>query len=112
MGERGELVLMERAIKQRWLTDDLKPVAMRRIAEILETSQDARAISRAAALVVAMEAQNQKDEHVKLDDIKQRIIAIAARCGIDPSVLGISQASGFGAESGNSKLAGEQANGT
>jgi len=45
----------------------------------------------AARAIIAAEAQNQKDEHAKIDEFKQRVLAIAQRCGIDADILRIGE---------------------
>lgn len=57
----------------------------------------------AAKALMAAEKQNQEDEHLKLNDFRQRILSIAERCGIDESIIRVSQASEVGSSSGNER---------
>lgn len=93
-GVRGELQLIERAVKRWGLEGSQKTKALERVLHVLENSQDERAILRAASVLVTMEAQNQRDEHLAsgVDELRNRIIELAARAGIDSSVLGTSEA--------------------
>lgn len=81
MGIKGDLVLIQRAVANRWLTDDLKPMVIRALESALE-SGDVRAELRAAQIVASIEAQNQKDELSELKELHERIIGIANRFGI------------------------------
>ena len=82
---------MERAVRRRWLTDDQKPLAMERIRDILENSEDDRAVARALSILVQMESQNQTDEHKIVDvSIARRhaeLDAIAADLGVEIGVI-------------------------
>lgn len=86
MGVRGDLLLMERAVRNRWLTEDLKPKVLECLVEILETGGPRERL-RASQTIVAMEGQNQKDEHKEQDNFPERVYAIAARLGIDTSIV-------------------------
>lgn len=85
-----ELRMLETAIMKRWLTEDLKQRAIKTITMGLE-STDERIRMRAAQCVIAMEAQNQKDEHraprkaQALDD--EQLASIARDVGVDPDQL-------------------------
>lgn len=82
MGIKGDLVLIQRAVANRWLTDELKPKVIKTLTSAL-TSGDPRAELRAAQIIVSMEAQNQKDEHKELKELHERILSIANQFGID-----------------------------
>ena len=90
MGVRGEMRMIERAIKNRWLTDDLKSDALAAIQRGLKCGDD-RAEQTAVRNLIAMEAQNQKDEH-KVIDVRvvtrnDQYDAIAAELGIEIGVI-------------------------
>ena len=75
------------AIRKRWLTDELKPLAIEAIERGLQCG-DERAEQTAVRNLLMMEAQNQGDEH-KLVDVRiqqehDRLDAIAAELGVDP----------------------------
>jgi len=81
MGIKGDLVLIQRAVANRWLTDDLKPMVIRALETALD-SGDTRAELRAAQIVATIESQNQKDELSELKELHERIVGIANRFGI------------------------------
>ena len=88
MGVRGDLVLLERAVRRRWKIDLEKTASV--VNELL-SSDDERIQARAAAIAVQMEKQNQADEH-KVVDVRvttrhDEISAIAADLGIAPSLI-------------------------
>ena len=89
MGTRSDLQLIERAVKRRWVFD--KSLAERAIEEGLNSPDD-RVRVRCLSIAVAMEKQNQDDEHKVLDVDSQhrrdRLIALAARLGVDPIFIG------------------------
>ena len=91
MGVRGEQQMIQRAIRQRWLTtNELKADAMAAVQRGLNCG-DERAEQRAIANLLAMEAQNQKDEH-KVVDVQvatrhDQLAGIAADLGIEVSAL-------------------------
>ena len=90
MGVRGEMRMIERAIKNRWLTDDLKADALAAIQRGLRCSDD-RAAQTAVRNLIAMEAQNQKDEH-KVIDVRvttrhDQLAGIAADLGIEVGLI-------------------------
>jgi hypothetical protein len=90
MGVRGEMRMIERAIKNRWLTNDLKTDALAAIKRGLNCGDD-RAEQTAVRNLIAMEAQNQKDEH-KVIDVRvvtrnDQYDAIAAELGIAPDLI-------------------------
>jgi uncharacterized Ntn-hydrolase superfamily protein len=86
MGVRGEMRMIERAIKNRWLTDDLKSDALAAIKRGLNCGDD-RAEQTAVRNLIAMEAQNQKDEHkvidVRVQTRHDELAGIAADLGIE-----------------------------
>jgi len=81
---------MQRAINQRWLTDEQKPKAMAAIASCLESPDD-RVRLRAVEILAQMERQNQADEHKVIDVSIQldhaRLSQVATELGIDASVI-------------------------
>lgn len=98
MGIRSDLQLIEQAVKKRWVFD--KTLAERAVEDGLQSSDD-RVKARALAIAVAMEKQNQADEH-KAQDIdnqhrRDRLIALAARLG----VVGVFIGNGTADENGN-----------
>lgn len=99
MGQRSDLQLIERAVKQRWNFD--KSLAEQAVEDGLRSPDD-RVRVRALSIAVAMEKQNQADEHKELDADAQlrrdRLIALAARLGINPVLIGMHNAD----EAGNS----------
>ena len=99
MGVRGDMRMLGTAIRGRWLTEDQKPIAMRAIEAGLK-DDDPRVQQTAVKNLIAMEAQNQKDEHSHLNDFAEQIIAIAIECGIDIGALGVIDAAGGSAARG------------
>ena len=84
MGVRGDLRLLEMAVKRRWKIDC--EAAARTVNDLLR-SPDERIAARAAAIAAVMEGQNQKDEH-KVIDVRVQIRhdqlpGIAADLGLD-----------------------------
>ena len=91
MGVRGDQQMIQRAIRKRWLTtDEVKALAMDAVQRGL-TCGDDRAEQRAIANLLAMEAQNQKDEHKVVDVTVQtrhdNLPGIAADLGIEIGAL-------------------------
>ena len=88
MGVRGDLVLLERAVRRRWPIDLEKTASV--VNELL-SSDDERIQARAAAIAVQMEKQNQADEHkvvdVRVTTRNDRLPAIAADLGIEIGAL-------------------------
>lgn len=88
MGVRGDLRMLETAVRRRWSIDTEKAAAT--VNSFLE-DPDPRIAVRAAAIAVLMEAQNQKDEHKVIDvGIQQqhaRLDAIAAELGVDQRLI-------------------------
>ena len=90
MGVRGEMRMLERAIKNRWLTDDLKADALQAIKRGLNCGDD-RAEQTAVRNLIAMEAQNQKDEHkvidVRVQTRNDELAGIADDLGIEVGLI-------------------------
>lgn len=88
MGVRGELQMLETAIRRRWAVDTEK--AARTVNKYLD-HPDPRIAVRVASIAVMMEGQNQKDEHKLVDvEIQQqhaRLDVVAAELGIDQSTI-------------------------
>jgi hypothetical protein len=88
VGVRSDLQIIERAVKRRWNFD--RELAERAVADGL-TSPDDRVKMRALSIAVAMERQNQADEHKVLDIGNQwdrdRLAAIASELGVDESLV-------------------------
>jgi HAMP domain-containing protein len=82
VGIKGDLVLIQRAVANRWLTEELKPKVIETLTSAL-SSGDPRAELRAAQIIISMEAQNQKDERKELKELYERILSIANQFGID-----------------------------
>ena len=89
MGVRGDLVLLETAVRRRW--DVNCEQASKTINEHL-SDPDPRVALRAAGIAALMESQNQKDEHKDLDDFSNRLLELANRLGVDVSSIGIGEA--------------------
>lgn len=84
--------MIERAMKQRWpVSDQFKGAAMNRLGKILANPDSSeRAVVAATRALIAMESQNQQDEHKVIDGIEfgnDRLAAIAADLGIDPALI-------------------------
>ena len=82
--------MIERAIKSRWITDDLKADALAAIKRGLNCGDD-RAEQTAVRNLIAMEAQNQKDEHkvidVRVQTRHDELAGIAADLGIEVGTI-------------------------
>lgn len=86
--ERGELQMWAMAVRNRWLTEELKPLAIEAIRSGLQSSQS-RVQLAATKLLLTMESQNQRDELASQKDAdRSRFLAIAERLGLS-SLLGI-----------------------
>jgi hypothetical protein len=90
MGVRGDMRMIERAIRNRWLTDDLKQDAIDAVQRGLNCG-DSRAEQTAVRNLIAMEQQNQKDEH-KVIDVRvttrhDELAGIAADLGIEIGLI-------------------------
>lgn len=90
MGVRGDLVLLETAVRRRWDIDCKS--AAETINKCL-TDADPRVALRAAGIAALMESQNQKDEHKDLDEFSNRVLELANRLGVDVSAIRIGEAS-------------------
>lgn len=90
MGVRGDLRLIEQAVKNRWSFDKQRVVEV--VGKCLE-SADERIAVRAASILVQMEAQNQKDEHSQANDFTRRLLELAARFNLDITGVGTVEAS-------------------
>ena len=86
MGIKGDLVLIEGAVVNRWLTEAHKPKVIETLIKAL-TSGDSRAELRAAEIIVKMEAQTQKDQHKEMKELHERILSVANQFGIDLSAV-------------------------
>jgi len=88
VGIRADLQMIERAVKRRWNFD--RSLAEKAIEEGLK-SRDPRVQVRALGIAVAMEKQNQADEHKVLDIGNQhnrdRLATLAERLGVDPILV-------------------------
>ena len=88
MGVRGDLRMLEMAVRRRWNINT--DAAANTVNELLSSS-DERIRARAAAIASVMEGQNQKDEHkiidVNLQYTNDRVSKIAAELGIDPALI-------------------------
>ena len=110
MGVRADLQMIERAVKRRWNFD--KSLAEKAVEAGLQ-SHDPRVQVRALSIAVAMEKQNQADEHKVIDiDLQQshdRLAAIAAELGIDAGiVIDAQRIAGGDAEGIGGESSGEQ----
>lgn len=90
---RSETQLVEQAMRQRWpMPDEYREATLKQLIRIVaDPTSKKREVIGAAKALMAAEAQNQKDEHLLsgLDELRNRIIDVAIRAGIDGSVLGI-----------------------
>ena len=84
MGVRGELRMLETAVRRRYPIDAVK--AAETVNNHLD-DPDPRVALRAAGIAAVMEGQNQKDEHQEQDDFSQRLIELARQCGVDSDVI-------------------------
>lgn len=82
--------MIERAIKNRWLTEGLKEDAIAAIKRGLNCGDD-RAEQTAVRNLIAMESQNQKDEHkvidVRVQTRHDELAGIAADLGIEVGAI-------------------------
>jgi len=69
--------LLGQAIRGRWLTDDMKGLAIEAIEKGLKSADD-RVQQAALRNLIAMESQNQKDEHMEANEVIARITGILA----------------------------------
>lgn len=100
--------MMAKALEQRWpINENARKAIISRLLRIVADPQSSpREVTAASKALMAAESQNQKDEHLQLDEFKQRILAIAERCGIDRTVLGIGQKASVRAISGDANDSG------
>ena len=88
MGVRGDLQLLEMAVRRRFPINAEK--AAKTVNDFLD-DPDPRVALRAAAIAAIMESQNQKDEHKIIDGMlstgNDRLSAVAADLGLDPSLI-------------------------
>lgn len=64
---RGDLKMVQTAIKQRWpITDEMRQLAAERLQGLL-ASPDDRTAAKAAQVLLQMDTINQRDEHHKED---------------------------------------------
>jgi hypothetical protein len=128
----SDINLARRAVRQRWpVKDEHRGIVVDRLMDIVQKAEvsvmtkegpekiegpaDSNAIA-AARVLVAMESQNQADEHhaapapqnvnvnVSVDDRRSRLAAISARLGIEGVVVDaqpLSAAGSAGADGGN-----------
>lgn len=92
--------MIQRAVNNRWLTSELKPIAIEAIRDGL-LSDNLRTRMRASEIVLSMEAQNQRDEHKALDEFSNRVLELASRFGIDVASIGNLEASEVAAGRGD-----------
>lgn len=85
MGIRGDLQMLEMAVRRRWNIDT--EAAAKTINEHLG-HRDPRVALRAAGIAAMMESQNQKDEHKELDEFSNRVIELARQLGVDVGAIG------------------------
>ena len=102
MGVRGDLRLLETAVRRRWDIDC--KAAARTINECLG-DPDPRVALRAAGIAAMMESQNQKDEHKDLDEFSSRVLELANRLGVDVSAFRIGEATEEGASQDDGGIA-------
>lgn len=91
MGVRGDYQLYTMAINRRWsIPAELKHRIVESIAIDIE-SDDSRIRSAARKCAIAIEKQNQADDHKLLDVAVQtrddQLLAIASDLGIDPALI-------------------------
>lgn len=101
MTELQEARLLSRAITSRWeIPADVRSAVVQTLMEIACTGVEDSARIAACRALIAAEGQNQKDEHAKIDEFRNRVLTIAQRCGIDVNLLGTSQAAVRGPAAG------------
>jgi len=88
MGVRGDLRLLEMAVRRRFNIDTEK--AAREVNELM-SSPDPRVQLRALGIAALMESMNQKDEHKVIDGQltarDSELSRIASDLGIDPRLI-------------------------
>ncbi len=82
---RSELVLIEKAIRNRWPISDFKQrLILSMVKDAVDQSLSARDRARAAQILLSMESQNQSDEHTAaLQSDRNRFLKVAQQLGID-----------------------------
>lgn len=83
MSKRGEATLLGMAVNRRWaVSDNDKKNVLTKLRKLMQ-DEDPRVSVRAVDLMVKLESQNQKDEHMNtgIDDLKERIVALAIERG-------------------------------
>jgi len=82
---RSELVLIEKAIRNRWPISDFKQrLILSMVKDAVDQSLSARDRARAAQILLSMESQNQTDEHTAaLQSDRNRFLKVAQQLGID-----------------------------
>ena len=100
MTELQEARLLGRAIRARWaIPDTIKAEVITELARIATEGLEESSRIAASRAIIAAEGQNQRDEMAEADDFKQRVLAIAQRCGVRVDLLGIGEAAGGGPDS-------------
>jgi len=92
VGVRGELQLMSQAIRRRWpITEEMRSEATQCAIDMIRTGKPREKVA-ALRLLKEMEGQNQQDEkNTEQDELRTRLIELAASAGIDRTVLGIGE---------------------
>lgn len=98
MGVRGDLRLLETAVRRRFAVDTEK--AVRQVNELMDSPDD-RVRLRALQIATMMESMNQKDEHkvidVRVTTRNDQLAEIAADLGIEVrAISGLEGAAGGG----------------
>ena len=107
MGVRGDLVYVQQAVNNRWITGDLKPMAVDAVVRGLQ-SGDPRAELRAAEIVLAMERQNQVDEQSESKQLLKRVLDQLAEYGISAASLGVGETTSGRAIASGSEVGDEE----
>jgi len=110
MGVRGDLQLLEMAVRRRFPIDAEK--AARTVNQFLDDT-DPRVALRAAAIAALMESQNQKDEHKIIDGMlssgNDRLSSVAADLGLDPGLIEAAAREASSGDSGDAERDSEPA---
>lgn len=82
---RSELVLIEKAIRNRWPISDFKQrLILSMVKDAVDQSLSARDRARAAQILLSMESQNQSDEHTAaFQSDRNRFLEVARQLGIE-----------------------------
>lgn len=93
-GEIRDIRMIQKAMEQRWpIKPEYRSVLVQRLTRIIADPQSTpREVTAAAKGLIAAESQNQKDEHARIDEFNDRILALARRCGVSVDLLGLGQA--------------------